>query len=113
HVMAFPFFLTEAALRAMDAALEESAQILGAPRRFVAWRISLPLVAPAVTGGALLAAVDSMALFGPQAFLGLPARITFLPTRIYSVLGAYPPRWQEASALSLVLVLLTVIGLTI
>ena len=27
----------------------------------------LPLVAPAITGGALLAAIDSLALFGPQA----------------------------------------------
>ncbi len=52
-----------------------------------------------------------MALFGPQAFLGLPAQITFLPTRIYGVIGAYPPRWSEASALSLALVLLTAVGL--
>jgi len=113
HVMAFPFFLTEAALHAMDAALEESAQILGAPRRFVAWRITLPLVAPAITGGALLAAVDSMALFGPQALLGLPARLVFLPTRIYGMLGAYPPRWGDASALSLLLVILTVLALLV
>ena len=54
-----------------------------------------------------------MALFGPQAFLGLPAQITFLPTRIYGVIGSYPPRWGEASALSLVLVLLTVLGLLV
>jgi iron(III) transport system permease protein len=113
HVFAYTYFMTHGALRSVDASLEEAAQILGARRWYMLRRISLPLVAPAVTGGALLAAVDSMALFGPQAFLGLPARITFLPTRIYSVLGAYPPRWQEASALSLVLVLLTVIGLTI
>ncbi len=52
-----------------------------------------------------------MALFGPQAFLGLPAQITFLPTRIYGVIGSYPPRWAEASALSLTLVVLTAVGL--
>jgi iron(III) transport system permease protein len=52
-----------------------------------------------------------MALFGPQAFIGLPAQITFLPTRIYGVIGAYPPRWAEASSLSLTLVLLTALGL--
>jgi len=113
HVFAYTYFMTYGALRAVDASFEEAAQILGARRWYVARRINLPLVAPAITGGALLAAVDSMALFGPQAFLGLPANITFLPTRIYGVLGAYPPRWEEASALSLALVLLTVCGLTI
>jgi iron(III) transport system permease protein len=111
HVFAFTYFLTYTALQSVDAALEESAQVLGARRWTVARLITLPLVAPAITGGALLAAVDSMALFGPQAFLGLPAQIVFLPTRIYGLLGSYPPRWGDASALSLILVLLTVAGL--
>jgi iron(III) transport system permease protein len=87
--------------------------VLRAGRWTVTRRITLPLVAPAITGGALLAAVDSMALFGPQAFLGLPAQIVFLPTRIYGLLGSYPPRWGDASALSLILVLLTVAGLVV
>ena len=85
-----------------------------APRREASRRAlqdQLPLVAPAITGGALLSAIGSMALFGPQAFLGLPAQITFLPTRIYGVIGAYPPRWAEASSLSLTLVVLTALGL--
>jgi iron(III) transport system permease protein len=113
HVFAFTYFLTHSALQSVDASFEESAQMLGARRWAVARRITLPLVAPAITGGALLAAVESMALFGPQAFLGLPAQIVFLPTRIYAVLGSYPPRWGDASALSLILVVLTVIGLVI
>ncbi|MEZ0303863.1 MAG: ABC transporter permease [Hyphomicrobiaceae bacterium] len=113
HVFAFTYFLTYSALQSVDASLEESAQVLGASRWAVIRRVNLPLVAPAITGGALLAAVDSLALFGPQAILGTPARIVFLPTRIYGTIGSYPPRWGEAAALSLVLVLLTVIGLTI
>jgi iron(III) transport system permease protein len=111
HVFAFTYFLTFSALQSVDAAFEESAQVLGAERWTVTRRITLPLVTPAITGGALLAAVDSMALFGPQAFLGLPAQIVFLPTRIYGLLGSYPPRWGDAAALSLILVLLTVAGL--
>lgn len=111
HVFAYTYFMTYSSLRSVDASFEEAARILGARRWYVARHVTLPLVAPAISGGALLAAVDSMALFGPQAFLGLPANITFLPTRIYGVIGSYPPRWPEASALSLVLVLLTVCGL--
>ena len=90
--------------KSVDASLEESAQMLGARRWQTTLRINLPLVAPAITGGALLAAIDSLALFGPQAIIGTPAQIVFLPTRIYATIGSYPPRWAEASALSLVLV---------
>lgn len=113
HVFAFTYFLTYGALRSIDASLEESAQILGARRWQTALRVNLPLVAPAITGGALLAAIDSLALFGPQAIIGMPAQIVFLPTRIYATIGGYPPRWGEASALSLVLVALTVMGLAL
>jgi iron(III) transport system permease protein len=113
HVFAFTYFLTHSALRSVDASLEESAQILGARRWQTTLRVNLPLVAPAVTGGVLLAAIDSLALFGPQAIIGTPAQIVFLPTRIYATIGSYPPRWAEASALSLVLVLLTIVGLAV
>ena len=112
HVFAFTYFLTYTRCRRSSRA-RGIAQVLGAGRWTVTRRITLPLVAPAITGGALLAAVDSMALFGPQAFLGLPAQIVFLPTRIYGLLGSYPPRWGDASALSLILVLLTVAGLVL
>ena len=113
HVFAFTYFLTHGALRSIDASLEDSAQILGARRWQTALRVNLPLVAPAITGGALLAAIDSLALFGPQALIGVPAQIVFLPTRIYATIGSYPPRWAEASALSLMLVALTVAGLAL
>lgn len=111
HVFAYTYFLTQGALRSIDASLEESARIVGARGWRITLRINLPLVAPAITGGALLAAIDSLALFGPQALVGLPAQIVFLPTRIYGTIGSYPPRWGEASALSLMLVALTVAGL--
>lgn len=111
HVFPFTYFMTHSALRSVDVSYEEAARLLGARRWGVLLRVNLPLVAPAITGGALLSAIDSMALFGPQAFLGLPAQITFLPTRIYGIIGSYPPRWAEASALSLTLVLLTACGL--
>ncbi len=113
HVFAYTYLLTHSALQTLDAPLEESAQVLGANRWTITRRITLPLVAPAVTGGALLAGVVSLALFGPQSLLGSPAKVTFLPTRIFSLLGSYPPRFADASALSFLLVVLTVIGLTV
>jgi iron(III) transport system permease protein len=113
HVYAIPYFLAYGALQSVDPSLEESARMLGARRWTTLRRITLPLVAPAISGGALLAAINSMALFGPQAFLGLPAQIVYLPTRIYGALSGYPPRFADASALSIVLVLVTVLGLAV
>ena len=113
HVYAIPYFLVYGALQSVDPSLEESARMLGARRWTMLRRITLPLVAPAISGGALLAAINSMALFGPQAFLGLPAQIVYLPTRIYGALSGFPPRFADASALSIVLVLVTVIGLVV
>ncbi len=113
HVFAFTYFLTHAALCSIDTSLEQSAQILGLGRLGVIWHITLPLVLPAISGGAILAAIEAMSSFGPQAFLGLPAQIVFLPTRIYAVMNTYPPRFGEASALSLILVALTVLMLVV
>jgi len=50
----------------------------------------------------LLAFIASIALFGPQAFLGLAERVYYLPTKIFTLLNAtYPPRYAEASSLGL------------
>lgn len=107
HVFPFVFMLTSSALESLDASLEESAQILRASRFKTAISVTLPLVAPAILSGALLAFVNAIALFGSQAILGLPARIYTLPTRIYALFN-YPPKYELASALSLLLIGLTV-----
>lgn len=113
HVFAIPYFLTTEALASVDGAMEEAARTLGGGRWAVLRRVTLPLVAPAITGGGLLAGVASLALFGPQAILGLPAQIVYLPTRIFGAISSYPPRYPEASAMSLALVVLTVAGLAL
>ena len=82
HTFPFVFLLASSALRSVDASYEEAAQILGAGKVRTALSISLPLVAPAVLSGTLLAFVNAIALFGSQAIIGLPARIFTLPTRI-------------------------------
>jgi len=106
----FVYLLTSSALQSVDASYEEAAQILGCGRWRTALTITLPLVAPAIVAGTLLAFVHAIALFGSQAIIGLPARIPTLPTRIYSLFD-YPPQNGVASALSLAFVLITVTAL--
>lgn len=110
HVYPFVFLLTVSALRSLNPSLEHAGQILGAGQFRVATRIVLPLVAPGILAGALLAFVDSIALFGIQAILGIPRGIHTLPTKIYALFG-HPPQLELASALGMVLVLIAVVAL--
>lgn len=110
HVFPFVFLLVAGALESLDPALEQSAQILGAGRLRTLRFVTLPMVTPAILAGALLAFVDSLSLFGPQAILGVPARIHTVPTKIYA-LFSYPPRFGLASALAMSLVVVTVLSL--
>lgn len=112
HTFPAVFLLAAAALASADASLEQAARILGAGRLRTTLRITLPLVLPSILGGALLAFVGAIALFGSQAILGIPGRVYTLPTRVYQVLG-YPPDYAVASALSMLLVGLTVVALVI
>lgn len=110
HVFPFVFLMVAGALESLDPALEQSAQILGAGRLRTLGFVTLPMVTPAILAGALLAFVDSLSLFGPQAILGVPARIHTIPTKIYT-LFSYPPRFGLASALAMSLVVVTVLSL--
>jgi iron(III) transport system permease protein len=110
HTFPFVFLLASSALQSVDASYEEAAQILGASKLRTAISITMPLVAPAVLSGVLLAFVNGIALFGSQAIIGLPGRVVTLPTRIYALFD-YPPEYGLASALSLVFVIITVAAL--
>src|SRR5262247_2903533 len=78
HTFPFVFLLASSALQSVDASYEEAAQILGAGKLRTAASITLPLVAPAVLSGTLLAFVNAIALFGSQAIIGLPGRVVTL-----------------------------------
>jgi len=112
HTFPFVYLLSHSALGSVDASFEESAEILGAGKLRTALSITFPLVAPAILAGTLIGFVNAIALFGSQAIIGLPARIFTLPTRIYSLFD-FPPQYGLASALSLILVAITVVALTL
>jgi iron(III) transport system permease protein len=110
HTFPFVYLLAASALESVDASMEESAQILGAGRWRTAMAVTLPLVAPAMLSGALIAFVNAIALFGSQAIIGLPGRVFTLPTRIYALFD-YPPQYGLASAIALIFVAITVVAL--
>jgi iron(III) transport system permease protein len=86
--------------------LEEQAAILGAGRLRVAATVTLPLVAPAILSGFILAVLQALALFGSPAMLALPAGFHTITTQIWSFFH-YPPKVEMAAAFSIPLLLAT------
>ena len=92
--------------------LEEAASILGGGRLTVARTITLPLVAPAMLGGFVLAVLQALALFGSPAILALPAGFHTLTTQIWGMFQ-YPPRVEAAAAISIPLLGATALLLSV
>lgn len=102
--VAMPFYVVavEGALRSMDQRYEVAAASLGAGRFTVFWRVTLPLIAPSVGSGAVLAWARALGEFGATiTFAGnIAERTQTLPLAVYLELGSDP---DAAIALSLVL----------
>ncbi len=108
--VALPFFVitVEAALRTMDQRFEEVAATLGAGRWTVFRRVTLPLIAPSVVAGAVLAWARALGEFGATiTFAGnIVGRTQTLPLAVYQALEG---NRDVALALSLVLVIVSLV----
>ena len=112
----FPFVFMQvvSALERMDPTLEESARIAGAKQWYVIRRITMPLVLPATSAGALLILTSSLSHFGVPSILGFSKKIYTLPTRIYQLISRASGSFQgirEGAALSILLVIVVMLAL--
>lgn len=105
----FPYVFTfvSNSLELIPSDLEDASSILGAPAWRTALDITLPLAAPALLAGFIVAFLQSMTLFGTPAILALPAGVDTMTTKIWS-LFQFPPQLGLAAAVSLPLLLITV-----
>ncbi len=106
YTFPYVFIMIANTLDLIASDLEEAASILGAGRLQVALTITIPLVAPAVLSGFILAVLQALALFGSPAILALPAGFHTITTQIWA-LFQYPPRPEMAAAFSIPLLLST------
>lgn len=101
------YLLVVGALRRIPHEIEQAARVCGAGRWTALFRVTLPAAGPAIGGGAVLAFLTSLDNFGVPAFLGIPAHIEVLSTRIYSqIVGFGPQAFARAAALSVLLALI-------
>jgi iron(III) transport system permease protein len=83
HYYSLSFVVVAAALSNVGGDLLAAAELTGASRVRIATRISLPVVAPALLSGFLLAFAEGVSNFAVPALLGLPVRFQTLSTRLY------------------------------
>ncbi|MSP67319.1 MAG: iron ABC transporter permease [Alphaproteobacteria bacterium] len=104
----YVFIFTTAALDVVSSEMEDAANILGAGKWQTTFRITLPLVLPAILGGAMVTFLEAIALFGTPALIGLPARFTVVTTQLYQFFS-HPVRVEAAAAYAMPLLLVTVL----
>ncbi|MGH7042596.1 MAG: ABC transporter permease [Acetobacteraceae bacterium] len=105
---AFPyiFVFTSAALDLVSSEMEEAANILGAGGLRTIFRVTLPLVLPAILGGAIIVFLDTVALFGTPAIIALPARIPVMTLVLWQFFE-FPVRAEAAAAYAIPLIVIT------
>lgn len=103
----FLYVFIAPAFRAMDANLEESAQMSGAGNLRTLRRITIPLLAPAILATTVLAFVRSIGSFESELFLGTPAGIYVLTTKMFVHLKYTPLNYPAGMALAMILLLIT------
>ena len=103
----YVYLFAAAALRNMDASLEEAAAVAGVGPLRTLLTITMPVIAPALASAALLCFVVTLGVWGVPAILGTQAKIPSITTYIYALFQGNPPDYSGAAAASIYLVLIT------
>lgn len=100
------YLIIRAMLERLNPSMEEAAASLGAGRWHIFRTVTLPLLIPGLAGSFLLLFVESLADLGNPLFIS--GNVTVLSAQIFlAVIGEYD--YQKASAISLVLIIPTLI----
>ena len=110
YLAPYVMMIVAAALRSMDPSLEEAAQVSGLSRFRTATTITLPLVAPAILSGAVLAFVITIGLFGTPVVIGWARQLYFVTSRIYLASQEVPPALGVMAILAIYLILLSLLA---
>ena len=106
----FCFLFAVGGLRSMEPSLEESARVIGSGNFGTAWRITLPLITPAILGSSLLVFVLAVGQFGVPAVLGMPRGYNVVTTRIYQLVAGFNTDYPAAAAMGISLFAFSALG---
>ena len=106
------FLLMSTPFRSMDPSLEEAATTAGSTGWQVFQRVTFPLALPSVLAVLILTFIRSLEAFEIPALIGIPAGVEVLTTKIYlQIKGGLIPKYGEASAYSIILIVIVALGL--
>jgi iron(III) transport system permease protein len=108
-IYSFPyvFVFTTAALDLVSSEMDDAAAILGAGRLRTIFRITLPLVLPAILSASVLTFLDAISLISSTIMVAIPARVNLIPLQLWEFFS-YPLRVEAAAAYSMPLLLVAV-----
>ncbi|MEJ0071522.1 MAG: iron ABC transporter permease [Pseudomonadota bacterium] len=108
-IYSFPyvFIFTNSALEVVSSEMEDAANILGAGMVRTTWKVTLPMVLPAILGGVIVTFLEAIALFGSPALIALPARFNVVTTQLWQFFGN-PVRVEVAAAYAMPLLGITI-----
>lgn len=107
HTVPFVIVTLMAGLRHVDPSLERAAELMGASRLTVLWRVTLPLLKPALFAGAMFAFLISFDEVVLSWFISSPSTQT-LPVKMYSSI-----QWEVSPVIAAVSTLLTLLSLVV
>lgn len=110
HYAPFAYIMIGGILRNMDANLEEAAMMLHAKRSRIVWKITVPMVLPAVLSTFLLVFSSAMSSFAVPQFLGLPVRYQVLTTQLYRTLNGINPGQGYCIAMLMIIISVAILA---
>ncbi len=113
HLYPLVFLLMSAAFRNMDTSLEEAALTAGSSTFSTFWRITLPLMRPAMFSVLLINFIRGIEAFEVPALIGVPAKISLFTTKIFLAIHQFPSDFGLAGAYAVTLLVISTTGVLI
>jgi iron(III) transport system permease protein len=106
HYFPLAYLALGPAFRVLDVRMEEAGLVSGSRYWHIIWRITFPLLRPAILSALLLLFILGVSSFEVPRLIGRPARIDVFTTEIQNATSGAPPSFGIASALSITLLVI-------
>ena len=113
HLYPLVFLLMSAAFRNMDTSLEEAALTAGSSTWQTFWKVTLPLMRPAMFSVLLINFIRGIEAFEVPALIGVPAKISVFTTKIFLAIHQFPSDFGLAGAYAVTLLVISTVGVLI
>jgi len=108
--MPIAYLIIAPAMSSFDVALEESSRVSGAGSLRTLWRITLPVLRPAILAAFILCVIRCIASFAVPSVIGMRGRIYVLATHLYRIISTgFAADYGKAAAVGVSVLALSII----